>query len=165
MRETGTGVSKGFGFIQFRARDEAERALREMNGQSLLIFNVMSSVINGRAIRLSYSSARSWAHEDDNSTVSPDASSRYNVIMEGPEIPNIKPPPPTPAMIAKTLANNTSGAAALVDAYGNAYENPMFAYDPVYQVRMDLCFYVGCVSSKTTREDATYSKWRGSGCK
>lgn len=32
MRETGTGVSKGFGFIQFRARDEAERALREMNG-------------------------------------------------------------------------------------------------------------------------------------
>ena len=54
--------------------------------------------------------------------------------MEGPEIPNIKPPPPTPAMIAKTLANNTSGAAALVDAYGNAYENPMFAYDPVYQV-------------------------------
>ena len=69
-----------------------------------------------------------------NPAVSPDASSRYNVIMEGPEIPNIKPPPPTPAMIAKTLANNTSGAAALVDAYGNAYENPMFAYDPVYQV-------------------------------
>lgn len=32
MRETGTNVSKGFGFIQFRARDEAERALREMNG-------------------------------------------------------------------------------------------------------------------------------------
>ena len=41
MRET-SGVSKGFlfllpspigfGFIQFRARDEAERALREMNG-------------------------------------------------------------------------------------------------------------------------------------
>ena len=99
-----------------------------------MCFVLMCSVINGRAIRLSYSSARSWLHEDENPAVSPDASSRYNVIMEGPEIPNLKPPPPTPAMIAKTLANNTSGAAALVDAYGNAYENPMFAYDPVYQV-------------------------------
>ena len=91
------------------------------------------SVINGRAIRLSYSSARNWNKDDGNATSS-DASARYNVIMEGPEIPNIKPPPPTPAMIAKTLANNTTGAAALVDAYGNAYENPMFAYDPVFQV-------------------------------
>ena len=31
MRDT-TGISKGFGFIQFRARDEAEKALHEMNG-------------------------------------------------------------------------------------------------------------------------------------
>ena len=124
MRET-SGVSKGFGFIQFRARDEAERALREMNGY----------VINGRAIRLSYSSARNWNKDDGNATSS-DASARYNVIMEGPEIPNIKPPPPTLAMIAKTLSNNTTGAAALVDAYGNAYENPMFAYDPVFQAAM-----------------------------
>ncbi len=32
MRETGTNISKGFGFIQFRARDEAEMALKQMNG-------------------------------------------------------------------------------------------------------------------------------------
>lgn len=32
MRETGTSISKGFGFIQFRARDEAEMALKQMNG-------------------------------------------------------------------------------------------------------------------------------------
>ena len=56
------------------------------------------------------------------------------MIMEGPEIPNIRPPPPTPAMIAKTIANNASGSASIVDAYGNAYENPMFANDPVFQV-------------------------------
>lgn len=31
MRDN-SGVSKGFGFIQFRARDEAETALMEMNG-------------------------------------------------------------------------------------------------------------------------------------
>ena len=101
----------------------------------------IDSVINGRAIRLSYSSARNWNKDDGNATSS-DASARYNVIMEGPEIPNIKPPPPTLAMIAKTLSNNTTGAAALVDAYGNAYENPMFAYDPVFQVttrRFDFC--------------------------
>ena len=51
-------------------------------------------MINGRAIRLSYSSARNWNKDDGNATSS-DASARYNVIMEGPEIPNIKPPPPT----------------------------------------------------------------------
>lgn len=32
MRETGTNISKGFGFLQFRARDEAETALKQMNG-------------------------------------------------------------------------------------------------------------------------------------
>ena len=32
MRETGTNISKGFVFIQFRARDEAETALKQMNG-------------------------------------------------------------------------------------------------------------------------------------
>ena len=37
-------------------------------------------------------------------------------------------------MIAKTIANNASGSASIVDAYGNAYENPMFANDPVFQV-------------------------------
>ena len=92
-------------------------------------------MINGRAIRLSYSSARSWSSRDDNpSSTSTDAGTHYNVIMEGPEIPNIAPPPPTPAMIAKTLANNNSGTSGMTDAYGNAYENPMFTYDPVYQV-------------------------------
>ena len=58
--------------------------------------------------------------------------------MEGPEIPNIAPPPPTPAMIAKTLANNTSGSSGMMDAYGNTYENPMFTYDPVFEVFLSL---------------------------
>lgn len=42
MRET-NGVSKGFGFIQFRARDEAETALKEMNGQQafLILFSLV----------------------------------------------------------------------------------------------------------------------------
>ena len=51
-----------------------------------MCFVLMCSVINGRAIRLSYSSARSWLHEDENPAVSPDASSRYNVIMEGHQL-------------------------------------------------------------------------------
>ena len=59
------------------------------------------------------------------------------MIIELPEIPNIKPPPPTDAMLVKMLTNNTNGAAALVDAYGNAYENPMFSNDPVYQVGVE----------------------------
>ena len=33
MHDSATGASKGFGFIQFSARDEAETALKEMNGQ------------------------------------------------------------------------------------------------------------------------------------
>lgn len=96
--------------------------------------SVIHSVINGRAIRLSYSSARSWSNDDNSSSTSSNAGTHYNVIMEGPEIPNIAPPPPTPAMIAKTLANNSSGSSGMTDAYGNAYENPMFTYDPVFQV-------------------------------
>ena len=98
----------------------------------------MHSVINGRAIRLSYSSARSWSNENNSSSTASNPGTHYNVIMEGPEIPNIAPPPPTPAMIAKTLANNTSGSSGMMDAYGNTYENPMFTYDPVFEVFLSL---------------------------
>lgn len=94
----------------------------------------MCSVINGRPIKLSYASARRWLRDDEPSKGPTALETKYNVIMEGPEIPNIRPPPPTPAMIAKTIANNASGSASIVDAYGNAYENPMFANDPVFQV-------------------------------
>jgi RNA recognition motif-containing protein len=40
--------SKGFGFIRFSKKDEAERALKEMNGQQLL----------GKAIKVNYASQR-----------------------------------------------------------------------------------------------------------
>ncbi|KAK8813922.1 RNA recognition motif-containing protein [Blastocystis sp. ATCC 50177/Nand II] len=121
MRETGTNISKGFGFIQFRARDEAETALKQMNGY----------VINGKPIKLSYASARRWQNEDSKGPTPLDV--KYNVLVEGPEIPNIRPPPPTPAMIAKTIANNSSGGSSIMDAYGNEYDNPMFTNDPVFQ--------------------------------
>ena len=61
---------------------------------------------------------------------------KYDVIMEGPEIPNIRPPPPTAAMIAKSMANNSSGSISVVDVYGNTYDNPMVSFDPVYRVRI-----------------------------
>ena len=37
-------------------------------------------------------------------------------------------------MIAKTIANNSSGGSSIMDAYGNEYDNPMFTNDPVFQV-------------------------------
>lgn len=58
--------------------------------------------------------------------------------MEGPEIPNIRPPPPTAAMIAKSMTNNITGTASVIDVYGNAYENPLFSFDPVFRVLMQF---------------------------
>lgn len=92
------------------------------------------SVINGKPIKLSYASARRWQNEDSKGPTPLDV--KYNVLVEGPEIPNIRPPPPTPAMIAKTIANNSSGGSSIMDAYGNEYDNPMFTNDPVFQVAM-----------------------------
>lgn len=91
-------------------------------------------MINGRPIKLSYAAARRWFHDDESPAISAGSDAKYDVLIELPEIPNIKPPPPTDAMLVKMLTNNSNGAAALVDAYGNAYENPMFSNDPVYQV-------------------------------
>lgn len=91
-------------------------------------------MINGRPIKLSYAAARRWFHDDDGSGASAGTDAKYDVIIKLPEIPNIKPPPPTDAMLVKMLTNNTNGGSELVDAYGNAYENPMFSNDPVYQV-------------------------------
>ena len=134
MHDSATGASKGFGFIQFRARDEAETALKEMNGQQIFLSIFHSSVINGKPIKLSYASARRWLREDETPKVGAGKEAKYDVIMEGPEIPNIRPPPPTPSMIAKLMANNSTGSASMLDVYGNAYENPMFSYDPVFRV-------------------------------
>lgn len=108
-------------------------------------------MINGRPIKLSYGSGQRWYQDDDAS--SSGSGTKFNVIGDRPEIPNIKPPPPTYAMLMKTRANNMSGAAALVDAYGNAYENPMFAYDPVFQVGMQWVCEVGRGAGAAAEED------------
>lgn len=100
------------------------------------------SVINGKPIKLSYASARRWLRDDEAPKVGSGNDSKYDVILEGPEIPNIRPPPPTPSMIAKSMVSSATGSTSVVDAYGNSYENPIFSYDPVFRVVLYLSFDV-----------------------
>lgn len=96
------------------------------------------SVINGKPIKLSYASARRWLRDDEAPKIGTGNESKFDVLMEGPEIPNIRPPPPTAAMIAKSMTNNITGTASVIDVYGNAYENPLFSFDPVFRVLMQF---------------------------